>query len=220
MKKLIIVTVVLMTLVLTGCREKNDESIIIDGEVVSNEETASFVYSEKAENNNLTNEEEIGGASVKEDSEKRNTFIVYVCGEVNAPGVYEVFENSRVIDAINAAGGINDDALIETLNLASFVSDGEKIYVPSVNDTDYQGAQEAGSSADELSKGDSSKKININTADKSSLMTIPGVGESKANKIIAYREEHGKFCKTEDLMQVSGIKEGMYNKVKDYICVN
>lgn len=216
MKKTIALFVVTAALMITGCSSKDDEKIIIDGEVVSDSETASFVYSE--ENGENVNEEK----AYDDIESEKNTYIVYVCGEVKEPGVYEVYEQSRVIDAINAAGGVNDEASVECLNLASYVSDGEKIYVPSIYEevaTDMStGSSNSGTNATE--KTQVTSKINLNTADKTSLMTIPGVGESKANKIIAYREEHGKFSKPEDLMLVSGIKEGMFNKVKDYICVN
>lgn len=216
MKKIIVLFVVTVALMITGCSSKDDEKIIIDGEVVSDSETASFVYSEK-------NSENVNVEKVYDDVEtEKKTYIVYVCGEVKEPGVYEIYEQSRVIDAINAAGGVNSEASVECLNLASYVSDGEKIYVPSIDEeagTDMStGSINSGNNETEKPQG--TVKINLNTADKTSLMTIPGVGESKANKIIAYREEHGKFLKPEDLMLVSGIKEGMFNKVKDYICVN
>ncbi len=229
MRKLIMLVVFTVMAVLAGCHNKNDEKIIINGEVVSDSEATSFVYFGKTNKENDENKEnevkeDIRANENTVDNEDANkpSLIVYVCGEVKNAGVYELYEKSRVIDAIEAAGGISEAAAVQTLNLAAYVNDGEKIYVPSVdealNSTVYTDANSmTGSSAGGVS---ATKNVNINTADRATLMTLPGVGESKADKIIAYREAHGGFSKPEDLMLVSGIKEGMYNKVKDYICVN
>lgn len=146
---------------------------------------------------------------------------VYVCGQVTAPGVFEMPAGSRVCDAIEAAGGLTENASREYWNLAKEVSDGEMIYVPTTEEAEELGRSERDSGetqgAAEGVTGDG--RINLNTASKEQLMTIPGVGESKADSIIAYREEQGRFRSTEDVMNISGIKEGMYAKIKDYISV-
>lgn len=135
---------------------------------------------------------------------------VYVCGQVNSPGIYYIGAGLRVADAIEAAGGITEDAYVEALNLAENVSDGQRIYVPAENET-------TGSPAD--SQSGRTSLININTADASELVTLPGIGESRALSIIAYREENGAYSKIEDIMNVSGIKEAAFSKIKDRICV-
>ncbi|WP_031555594.1 helix-hairpin-helix domain-containing protein [Lachnospira multipara] len=138
-------------------------------------------------------------------------YYVYVCGEVLNPGVYELDSNQRVIDAIKLAGGTLEDANLEALNLATLVKDGEKIYIPSINDLEFETNPSGETSV--------SSKININTATKDQLMTLPGIGESRALAIIAYRDDKGKFISIEDIKNVSGIKDAAYNKIKDLICV-
>lgn len=164
------------------------------------------------------------------------SFVVYVSGYVNNPGVYELSAGSRVIDAIDAAGGYSKEAYDNYLNLASLISDGQMIYVPSEEEVE-SGSIERGvaSGADGSGVGGvtggngggnggnssgSGTLVNINQASKEELMTLPGIGESKADKIIAYREENGRFSTPEGIMEISGIKDGLYNKIKDKICAN
>ncbi len=141
--------------------------------------------------------------------------VCHVCGKVKNPGVYELSEDARVSDFIRAAGGFTKKADREYLNLAEKVEDGEKIYVPSKKET-------AGINNTEEGKADSSgnaegDKVNINTAGKEELMTLTGIGEAKADAIITYRETNGSFQTTEELMQIPGIKEGVYQKISDHI---
>lgn len=139
---------------------------------------------------------------------------VHVCGAVVNPGVYRFEEGIRVVQVIEAAGGICSNGMPDYLNLAQRVNDGERIYVPTkeeilsgqVTDT-WIGTQET------------SLCININTATREELMKLPGIGESKADSIIAYRKEYGSFKTPEDIMLIDGIKEAIYNKIKDYIIV-
>lgn len=134
---------------------------------------------------------------------------VFVCGEVKNPGVYRLNQDDRVVTAIEAAGGLTKDAAYASINQAQKMKDGEQIYIPSKS--------EQQNTLTEASKKSSSNLISINQASREELMTLPGIGESKADSIIAYRQEHGVFQSTEDLMKISGIKEGVYNKIKDYI---
>ena len=147
---------------------------------------------------------------------------VYVCGAVRNPDVYTLDPDVRMIDAVNAAGGFSEEAAEEYVNLAARIEDGQKIYIPTYEEIEQAPVDEnetAGSSAGENPTG-TGGKVNINSADKATLMTLPGVGESKADKIIDYRQTNGGFKTVEDIMLVAGIKEGMYNKIKDFICVN
>lgn len=134
---------------------------------------------------------------------------VYVCGCVNMPGVVECKKQTRVFEVIEMCGGFSDNAAKEALNLADIVEDSEQIYVPS-KDEDYvlPHVQDTGNGL-----------ININKADQKQLMTLPGIGESRAADIIDYRERLGGFETVEDIMKVSGIKESAYSKIKDLICV-
>lgn len=136
---------------------------------------------------------------------------VYVCGHVNNPGVYTLEESARICDALEMAGGITLDGNGLAIQQAEHVTDGMTLYVPGI-DEQVQNALPEAYQDDGL--------VNINTADKETLMTVPGIGESKAEAIITYRNEHGSFSKVEDLMQISGIKEGVFNKIKDHIKVS
>ena len=144
---------------------------------------------------------------------------VYVCGYVAVPGVYELDSGMRVIDAIDAAGGFAADAADTYLNLADILVDGSKLYVPSLAEVDA-GLIEEELTTTGLSATPESTLININTASSEQLMTLPGIGESKAGDIINYRESQGQFSSIEELKNVPGIKDGIFNKVKELISVN
>ena len=156
-------------------------------------------------NNNL-----VLDSPINISDEKTNTLItVYICGEVKENKVVTLLENSRVCDAIDAAGGLTTNADLEAINLASVLEDGEKIYIPKIGE--------------EVTQKDTSSfstgKININKASQTELETIPGIGPSTALKIINYRKENGKFSKIEDIKNVSGIGDGKYEQIKEYISV-
>lgn len=140
---------------------------------------------------------------------------VYVKGEVKKPGVYKLKVTDRVIDAVNKAGGTLKNGDISNLDLARFLEDGETIAVPAKGQTDYTSEKTAESAAAETSE-----KININTASKELLATLDGIGESLAERIIAYRSLHGPFGDVNDILNVSGIGKKKLEAVKDYITVN
>lgn len=169
-------------------------------------------------------EEQNDDTEEDENEDLENHIFVYVCGAVANPGVYEVEAGNRVFQAVELAGGLLEDASPEHVNQAMAVTDGQQIYIPSRSeiqdkeDSMYkddsllgmnQGVNESGSSG----------KVNINTADKTELMTIPGVGESRAQDIMNYRQEHGGFSSIEEIMNVPGIKEATFEKIKDGIKV-
>lgn len=160
------------------------------------------------------------------DTDVTNTITVHICGAVEQPGVYELDANSRVIDGIAMAGGFTDEAGGDALNLAMPMSDGSKIYVPTLEEVmkNGEGASDATmyitAGTDVTSADSGGELVNINTAGIDRLTTLPGIGESRANSIIAYRQEHGAFKKNEDIMNVSGIKTGAYDKIKDKITVH
>lgn len=148
---------------------------------------------------------------------------VYVTGHVAHPGIVYLDEGSRVADAIEACGGMTEAASIDSLNLARVVVDGEQIQVQSAEE--LKAANEAATSSPSVASaaGSSSQaasgKVNINTADSSQLQTLSGVGESKANKIIDYRETNGPFKSIDDLANVSGIGEKTVESLRDSICI-
>lgn len=200
-----------------------------DGELVDINKSGEYSHTGNQNDMSVISSEADGKTVDISDKEAGNNgvsrpLVVYVCGEVRKPGVYELDEGSRILDAIMAAGGYTKDAGDDYLNLACMVSDGDKVYVPSKEEIENGSAAGLDSGIQNASvtgSGNSTQGglININTATAEELMTLPGIGASKAEKIIAYREQNGRFSAIEDIMQISGIKEGMFNKIKDRICV-
>jgi competence protein comEA helix-hairpin-helix repeat region len=168
-------------------------------------------------------------------SEEAKTLVVHICGAVSAPGVYELPAGSRIIDAVEAGGGFLPEADEACCNLAEEIVDGCQIYIMTKSEScaDGQTEKKAGiqtspdsdmqttdinmrsNSATALDNG----LVNLNTADVAALMTLPGIGESRAKAIISYREQHGAFAKIEDIMKISGIKQAAFSKIKDKITV-
>lgn len=166
---------------------------------------------------------------LNEITEEKVKIVVDISGQVVLPGVITLDEGSRLIDAINLAGGATKDANLSKVNLAYILSDAQKIYIPSVNDkedTEYI-SEESGNGVvtSESTKESSSKNksenlmININTANEEELQKLPGIGSSIASKIITYRKENGKFNTIEDIKNVSGIGESKFNNIKNNIYV-
>ena len=168
-------------------------------------------------------------------SEETKTLVVHICGAVSAPGVYELPAGSRIIDAVEAGGGFLPEAEEACCNLAEEIVDGCQIYIMTKTEScaDGQTEKKAGiqtspdsnmqttdrnvrsNSATALENG----LVNLNTADIAALMTLPGIGESRAKAIISYREQHGAFAQIEDIMKISGIKQAAFSKIKDKITV-
>lgn len=158
------------------------------------------------------NEKEVFADSmVKKDEQNLNRITVYVNGEVKKPGVYLLKENSRIQELINIAGGFTQNADTMKLNLAQKLRDEDYIYV----ETKVEGNEMLmGSAQNSTSKN---SKINLNKASKEELKTIPGIGESTAQKIVDYREKNRGFKKIEDLMQIDRIGQKTFDKIKDKI---
>nr|WP_269141917.1 helix-hairpin-helix domain-containing protein [Lientehia hominis] len=158
-------------------------------------------------------------ADPAEDEPDTNIW-VHVCGAVSVPGVYELPFGSRIYEAIEAAGGMAEGAAADYLNMAGTLSDGDKVAVPFLSELSQE-EQYGGDTAENGGEPGASNDglIDINHAEKELLMTLPGIGEAKAEALIAYREAHGAFERPEDIMQVSGIKEAAYERLKDKITV-
>ena len=153
-----------------------------------------------------------------------NNIIVYICGAVKTSKVVTLKENSRICDAIDAAGGLTNDADLTTINLAYILEDGEKIYIPkkgeNIENLSFLNSNNQDSSYSSYSSSNlKNNKININKATQTELETIPGIGPSTALKILDYREKNGKFLSIEDIKNVSGIGEAKYEKIKNYISI-
>lgn len=141
-----------------------------------------------------------------ENIEDEETIFVYVCGAVLNEGVYELPIGSRIFTAIEKAGGFLATAATTEINQAEILEDAMKLYVPTIAEVEAM-----------QSNGDG--KVNLNRATKEELMTLPGIGEAKAELIIHYRENVGTFKRIEDVMEIEGIKEGLYEKIKALIQV-
>lgn len=151
--------------------------------------------------------------------ENENCIIIDVEGAVTYPGIVRLEEGGRVYEAVEKAGGLLDTADTKYVNLADFVKDGSIIYIPFEGENEAPDGGTAGVSDYSVSSGTGGGLVNINTADSSSLITLPGIGEAYAQAIIDYRNNSGFFQKPEDIMNVSGIGESKYEKIKDLICV-
>lgn len=147
-------------------------------------------------------------------SEAPEMLYVYVCGEVVHPAVYKVPAGARICEAIAMAGGLTEEAAVEAVNQAEPVTDGMMIRIPDVLEAENT-AEEGADSASTMTDG----RLDLNTATVQELMTLSGIGEAKAESIVAYREKTGGFSTIEDIMNVEGIKEGVYNRIKDSITV-
>lgn len=145
------------------------------------------------------------------ETDRINEVYVYVTGKVKNPDVYRVPEDYRIYQVIELAGGFLEDAEIGNINLAGKIFDGMHITV-------YAIGEEAVFTYEE-GNNDNNRMININTASREELMTLPGIGETKADSIISYRNENGRFNSIEDIMKIPGIKEGAFEKIKSYITV-
>lgn len=170
--------------------------------------------------------DQIENNSNEQQLEKNENIIVHVSGAVNKEGIVELKNNSRIIDAIDKAGGLKDEADITNINLAYIIEDGMKIHIPSKEEKESTIIVESnidsgtvGQSNEIKSNNNKKLKININTATKTDLETLPGIGESTALKIIEYRKEKGKLKLIEDIKQVNGIGENKFNKIKELITV-
>ena len=158
-------------------------------------------------------------AAVSETEAMDPAFVVHVCGEVVNPGIYELPAGSRIYEAVKAAGGFTENAEEESVNLASPIEDGVQIRIYSKEEAETLAAGAAPFDGFEASGEGKEPVVNLNTATKEELMTLSGIGESRAEDIIRYREENGGFQNIEDIMKVPGIKDAAFQKIKDRITV-
>ena len=203
-KSMLLLTIFWIAVIFGSCDNKEEEILI-----GQQEETT------------LKEEKNSGESQEAEDIQEETSAIwVDVSGAVKNPGVYKLENDARIFQAIEAAGGFSEDADLQWLNQAAEISDGEKIFVYTTEET--QTLKEQGISS-EQEKENAEKaeeaKININQASLEELQEIPGIGEARAQAIIAYREETGGFGSIEDIQQVSGIKGKTFEKIEPYITV-
>lgn len=208
-KKQIIILLIILVLVVSGIYYfyTNFEQSSMD-----------YLYLEE----NVIGEENIESNEIDIQEDNIEEIVVHITGQVMQCGIVRLKENSRIVDAIEAAGGVTAEADLNKINLAFVLSDGQKVYIPSINDEEEKEIVTQGS-GEEVSKEngglEQSINININTATTEQLQKLPGIGEAIANRIISYRNSNGKFENIEDLKNVNGIGEAKFDNIKDYICV-
>lgn len=236
-RKMIVFGLIMMLMMSTGCGDsvymektyEADASEPVEGASVSGQEAAenepnaatelSETHETKTEEHEVLEETEKNTEKVQEE----RTLVVYICGAVAVPGVYELPEDARVIQAIEAAGGLLADADTVTVNHARKLEDGEQIRILTKEEAkemqDCAVVEEIHGQASDGNGSGETDKVNINLADETTLMTLPGIGQAKAAAIVAYRESNGKFTSITDIMKISGIKESVFSKIEDLITV-
>lgn len=173
-------------------------------------QTEEFIVSSEA-----SSEEKPEKSDKNTKKKKEKECAVYIIGAVKHPGLYRYTGNARVHDAVEALGGFTKNAARDSVNLAEFLKDGEQITILTRKQAEKADKKRVSQKRDAAE--DTAGRVDLNQASKEELLTLPGIGEAKALLIIQYRTEHGAFSKPEDIMQISGIKEGIYQKIKDLI---
>ena len=184
-----------------------------------------------------TSDADIDNGSEAVSDKEMHQAMIYddVCGAVANPGVFQLAAGSRVFQAIEAAGGYLPEAALTCVNRAGVLTDGQQLYILTQEEMERQGLDPAemsgasdgqmngsagtGQNTEMTAQVQQDNRININTADEAQLTTLTGIGATRAQAIIAYREENGPFAAIEDIMNVQGIKEGTFAKIKDEIVV-
>lgn len=238
MRKIIKIIIIglLPILVLCGCTRR-EQLILEDNAVIREQQSADLPVTEGSGNpgqpdsqvESVWEQNPQQEQSEMPDNKEPQKIYVHVCGAVRNPDVYELPEGSRVYEAVQAAGGFTDEADSSYVNQAQKLSDGVKLVIPTLEQTDAVGTEDEGQAPigivgepEEESGQDAASdgKVNINTASETELCNIPGIGAVRAAAIIAYRQEKGGFSSIEEIKNVSGIKEGTYEKIKDSIKIN
>lgn len=218
-KKRIVWFFLVFSLCLCSCKKQGTEIILDDVGQENQENQPKEEVQEESKG-------EPEGEAEKEILEEPACIWVDVSGAVARPGVYELPENARVFEAIEAAGGFLEQADAQWMNQAATLTDGEKIQVYTKEETEAFKAQ--GMTSEEASarqesaapKEETKGKVNLNTATLEGLQEIPGIGEVRAQAILEYRQQAGGFKSVEEIQEVPGIKGKTYEKIADYICVD
>ena len=212
--------VLLSALILTSCGDRN-EMTLSRLEAQNADEAGEGVPGYQPDADPAQSRPEAGSTQNEPDPaagvSEELTIVVYICGSVQDPGVYELPAGSRVCDGLDAAGGFSEGADEKRINLAGMLEDGDMVFFPGVGEELAEGASDYITDREEQSA--TGALININTAGEQALCTLPGIGSSKAQAIISYREEHGSFKDIKEIMNVNGIGENLFNQIKDLIRV-
>jgi competence protein ComEA len=193
-------------LFITACGKREDMTLSTEEVVLDTEDVNLEIQDKKDQDHKFESEDTI------------SLIYIHVCGAVVEPGVYTLMNGSRIYEAIQMAGGFTEEAARNYVNQALPLIDGQQVKVPTIDEAgtllpmQVEGEDTPGAEAPE-------EVVDLNRATVSQLMTLTGIGQAKAEAIIAYREEHGVFRTIEDIKNIEGIKEGVFNKIKDKITV-
>ncbi|WPX09957.1 helix-hairpin-helix domain-containing protein [Anaerocellum danielii] len=210
-KIMIIIIVILLALNIYQYFTHNSFSDKSSGEVLT--------FESQEGNNDIINSENERTAETNVQGSQQK-YAVYVCGNVKNPGVYELLPGSRINDALNMAGGALPGSDLNSINLAEKIADGQKIYIPKIGEVQLHSSLSSstgGTAQNTMSAGGG--KININTATKEELKTLDRIGDKLAERIIEYRQKHGPFKSIEEIKNVNGIGEKIFESIKDSITV-
>lgn len=227
-----IVFILLLVTVLTGCARKD----ALDGITMTVEDIPFFEENEIEVQTGVVSLEEEKSVFLQETVNEEKLICIHICGAVNNPGVYELKDGSRVYEAVCAAGGYACNADKDYVNQALVLNDSDKLVIPTIEETSFVdgnitvvreknfgiecGTADGSGSPNSSQSGENFGKINLNTATVEELCTLSGIGEARAKAIVSYRTDNGPFKTIEDIMNVSGIKDASFSKIKDDICVN
>ena len=209
---------------------KKQKTIILIIEIIVAIGMIYFIYNKNQIRSDIDLESEILISNTSENKTnvelQEDLVVIHITGSVKNPGIVKLKDGSRIEDAIEAAGGLTENADITNVNLAYVLDDGVKIRIPSITDEKNGDEQilEEGSGENiieetNMTLGASTKEVNINKATETELQSLPGIGASLASRIIEYRNQNGKFSKIEDIKNVNGIGDSKYDNIKDFITV-
>lgn len=211
---------------LCGCASARDEvtmALETESEASAVQETASIVAPEN-HMSEVSFSDLVAGATESNAYESGQPQVyIYVCGAVELPGVYSLKQGSRLYEAVELAGGLTADADENCLNMARQITDGEQVVI--LTQEEAAARKEAGTYT--YPSGETSQEattqgsglVNINTATAAELTTVSGIGASRAQAIVDYREKNGSFGSIDDIKKVDGIKDGLFSKIKDKITI-
>lgn len=209
MKRNLMTAAVLCVILMTGTGCGDDKTAYF--------ETPETVFAAETEQSSES------GENTEDALAEQELCYVYVCGAVKEPGVYVLEAHARIYEAIEAAGGLTEEADLETVNQAEEVSDGQMVKILTKEEakalSEGAASGDVQTTASDGAEAEADGRMDINRASAEELMTLPGIGSAKAESIISYREKNGGFSSIEEIMQVEGIKEGVFNRVKDSIKV-
>ena len=182
------------------------------------------LYSKEKDSIIIVPTADMGESDIREEKEliDKKICIVHISGAVNQPGVYQLTEGERIIDAVKMAGGEMESANIDAVNLAAHLYDGQKIVVPFILEDNEDEVNQNALANEEFRQHDyslNSSLLNLNAVTSNQLETLPGIGPALAERILSYRKNHGLFRNIEDIMNVSGIGEKRFESIKEYITV-